>query len=1012
MQENNQPKGKNLEPNNNPGNLKQDMAKNIGSKVASGAMQASGVPKPLADVAGKAASNMMGNHNPLKRGGFGPGLGPNGIGSRPNYSSPSINNGLKSAKNTNPSAKSDGSNIGKGSHPSQNVSSFGNNNKNENNGKNDENKSPSQQIGDKLRGGNNNNPLMPSSLGHKDSLDENGNEKSPSSKLLDGAKGLLGLPKKPPKDAPESVKLIYKTKFLIKIGQLIAPIMPFIIACVAALLIVFMVMSQVMILRDKINETLTTVTTGIEKFVNYASGQGWQTEEQKFYKTLKEKYESALKEPTGDGKPLFLDIPLIAATINYSKVSDIGMYENQNEENLGGETDGSAEGVFGDFFASYYKNSQMRNFYYVANDKLGDYHSLVPGNRRLIGHMINYRVKWDTYSLGEAAKKWVEFFGRSFSLFTESLVSDIEQIFNIKLQWFDYIPGIGNITILAKQIVGIVKFLKEIDSYDSLGNAHDTYFEYHWRNIAYEFEELIYKIVQGIKEIAGSFWNTITGNNEITEEQVDKGFFDVFPAPSIEYYETTDMNKIYEYGHYLRNVYIPGTFYSDVVDFNPATADTSVREIYQQKKYYEYLVGDLGRPDGIVSGQNCDDCTYNLSKVNTGSSTMSPGDEYANIANLKVRLLAWYNTAKRGQVMVEGIPFETYVLGVTYAEVGDGVHEEALKSEAVAARSFALVRPFVMGNSQYCNYKKEGDGWVLTLRGSTADQVYCDPDQGCSSDHPTIVNNKDLYPGLDHGRKYKDPLSQTADQGQRIKAAVGATAGQVLVDGSGAVTIGEYLDVDQNAWQRRANSGEKYTTILPSHYSNKYGQTITLGNGNCSRSDNPSCTGGGETGDWANWRQGDPRWGSIPLGSSTIAKIGCAATSVAIQLARSGAAVTFSDLNPGTFVTAYKAAGGFTGGNIYFDRVNKVAPDFTYQGRVGLSGGESSKVSQVKRYLDQNYYVIMEVKKGNNSGQHWVAIISSDGTSLKMADPASAETNASSKYPSAGWSEIVYYKKG
>ena len=80
MQENNQPKGKNSEPNNNPGNLKQDMAKNIGSKVASGAMQASGVPKPLADVAGKAASNMMGNHNPLKRGGFGPGLGPNGIG--------------------------------------------------------------------------------------------------------------------------------------------------------------------------------------------------------------------------------------------------------------------------------------------------------------------------------------------------------------------------------------------------------------------------------------------------------------------------------------------------------------------------------------------------------------------------------------------------------------------------------------------------------------------------------------------------------------------------------------------------------------------------------------------------------------------------------------------------------------------------------------------------------------------------------------------------------------------
>ena len=139
MQENNQPKGGKLEPNNNnnSGNLKQDMAKNVGSKVASGAMQASGVPKPLADVASKAAGNMIGNHNPLKNGGLGgmgPKLGPKGIGSRPNYSSPSINNGLKSAKNTNPSSNSSGSNIGKGSHPSQNVGTFGNrsNNNSEN----------------------------------------------------------------------------------------------------------------------------------------------------------------------------------------------------------------------------------------------------------------------------------------------------------------------------------------------------------------------------------------------------------------------------------------------------------------------------------------------------------------------------------------------------------------------------------------------------------------------------------------------------------------------------------------------------------------------------------------------------------------------------------------------------------------------------------------------------------------------------------------------------------------
>ena len=72
------------------------------------------------------------------------------------------------------------------------------------------------------------------------------------------------------------------------------------------------------------------------------------------------------------------------------------------------------------------------------------------------------------------------------------------------------------------------------------------------------------------------------------------------------------------------------------------------------------------------------------------------------ITDLKVRLMECggsfgsgnWNTPLAGEELV---PFEQYVLGVAYQEIGPSAPDEAIKAQMVAARSFSLARPLVYG---------------------------------------------------------------------------------------------------------------------------------------------------------------------------------------------------------------------------------------------------------------------------------------------------------------------------
>lgn len=157
-----------------------------------------------------------------------------------------------------------------------------------------------------------------------------------------------------------------------------------------------------------------------------------------------------------------------------------------------------------------------------------------------------------------------------------------------------------------------------------------------------------------------------------------------------------------------------------------------------------------------------------------------------------------------------------------------------------------------------------------------------------------------------------------------------------------------------------------------------------------------------ETGPFTEWRQYDPAWGSIPLGSSsvTIHSHGCLVTSVAIQLARSGINIPFGELNPGTLVKNGNKKSMFTSsGNYKWYVVSSMVPGFKYDSSSNkvISGmTQQKKASTVQSMMDSGCYVILEVK--GETGQHWVAPTGTSSSEIIMIDPASDSTKVFAKY--------------
>ena len=400
-------------------------------------------------------------------------------------------------------------------------------------------------------------------------------------------------------------------------------------------------------------------------------------------------------------------------------------------------------------------------------------------------------------------------------------------------------------------------------------------------------------------------------------------------------------------------------------------------------------------------------CNYEINGLYNGGRIYKVN---ASINNLKVRLMNCSNsglgTPVQGEELVD---FEKYVLGVVYAEIGDGHPESPTKVQAIAARSYSLVRPYSMGNSAGLKLSEENGQWILQIRNCTEDQVYCDPDQGCSNTTlpSSSGNSTTVYSGANTKQYiYKEKLAEDS----KIRQWVAETSGEVVVNSSGQIISTNFVSTDQGLWETTYKNLD-YKQVLLQYYNqgnHKFG---------ASEIKKMSCSGGGKcntsTGDYTSWLQYGQSWSSIPLGNSdkTIETAGCLVTSIAMLIAKSGVTTNIiGEFNPGTFVEALNEVNSFgSSGDFSWNKTSEVAPNFVYQNSIVLSGKtKTDKINTIKNIADQGYYIVAEVK--GNTGQHWVAIDSINGENITMMDPGSESTDMWQEYNWNNTSRISFFK--
>ena len=172
--------------------------------------------------------------------------------------------------------------------------------------------------------------------------------------------------------------------------------------------------------------------------------------------------------------------------------------------------------------------------------------------------------------------------------------------------------------------------------------------------------------------------------------------------------------------------------------------------------------------------------------------------------------------------------------------------------------------------------------------------------------------------------------------------------------------------------------------------------------------------GSNNSGDYLSWKQYGQSWSNKRIGNtnSTLGQIGCLITSISILIEKSGCNTAIKPFNPGTFLDALNKNNAFDeSGNLKFSGVTKAVPNFKYAGNINLRGKtKEEKLSIIKQYYNQGYYLAVEVKGATPGNQHWVALTEINDNNITIVDPGSNATNLWSYYEWSKTSQFNYYK--
>lgn len=165
---------------------------------------------------------------------------------------------------------------------------------------------------------------------------------------------------------------------------------------------------------------------------------------------------------------------------------------------------------------------------------------------------------------------------------------------------------------------------------------------------------------------------------------------------------------------------------------------------------------------------------------------------------------------------------------------------------------------------------------------------------------------------------------------------------------------------------------------------------------------------------YKNWKQTDKRWSGNALGSDTIGRSGCVATSISILLVGCGAEASRylkGTFDPGVFVKEMTNNGGFTsGGGIYWAKVTNVYPGFQYKSDNKSFGSlsASAQAASVTNHSAMNNYMVLQVP----GRSHYVAADYAVGSAIYMCDPGSSRYTKISDYGERAQRAIVYHYTG
>lgn len=536
----------------------------------------------------------------------------------------------------------------------------------------------------------------------------------------------------------------------------------------------------------------------------------------------------------------------------------------------------------------------------------------------------------------------------------------------------------------------------------------------------YSFNDYVYNEISETKfqaylrfgsNVASSFQrdsNVVKAYGMTSSECLEKLENDLGPKPSLAIYSTKldltthdeEISTIV-----INNPYYPrydGTYtYQDgfiyktypkykkeyTIDFIEVPFDYKVnRNIEEIMEYIrsrqDYTNYVLGYPNTVVTDSNSGsttNCTYTVNGT--------------NMSGIKVKLVHAKNSAVPGVNTgdeIEGqelVDFEKYILGVVYAENGSAP-EEAIKAQAIAARNYVLNRGHLM---------EENGQKILRITNSTYDQTYCDPDAGCDR----CIGERGVVSLYKSGTTPPGSTCVSVSplpNDSYVRKAVKSVSGVVLQDNNGNTINTPYTSTTQHAWNKMAKEGKDYIEML----------RLTYGESSLS---NPSCTFA--SGDWDNWRQGDPQWGNKSVGSSNMASIGCFITAHAKALAASGAQLKVNNFNPGVFIDVINANHCLSGNNLDATcALNAVLANGydrnTDRVGVSLTGSIGQKALTISNYLNQGYQIILRVKAEPN--QHWVYVTGVSGSTIYMSDPASNGKTVLPTYSDKGVVYMIGYK--